>query len=122
LCGIEGSVSEGLTPKQAKATGAHTGVHPNVASTQIFVGGFTKQAEVEQDFIVVAARAGLLALSEKLHRQVELNKILSAETQVVAGTNFLLEVSTVDGPIVRMRVFRDLKFVHTLVDHSLNFI
>jgi hypothetical protein len=121
LCGIEGSISEGFTPKQATARGTK-GVHPDVATTQMFVGGYTKQQELDQEHIIVAARAGLLALSEKLHRTLNLSKIISAETQVVAGLNFKLEVATVDGPTVAMKVYRDLKFGHKLLDYSLNFL
>jgi len=120
LCGIEGSISEGFTLSQANARGIQ-GVHPDVVKTQMFVGGYTKQEDLEQDFIVVAARAGLVILSDKLHRHFEFSKILSAETQVVAGVNFKLEVATVDGPLVIMQLYRDLKLGHKLKDFSLKF-
>jgi cathepsin B len=120
LCGIEGSVSEGFTPLQAEKNGMARGVHPNVLNNQAIVGGWSFQSNLEEEHLIRAARAGLHALGQKLHREFVFDSIVTAATQVVAGLNFNLQVATVDGPRIIMRLHRDLQFAHSLVDYTIN--
>jgi hypothetical protein len=121
LCGIEGQVSEGFTAGQAKALGEPKGIHPNVRKTEKIVGGWTKQANPNDETNVEAAVAGLKLVSEKYGRTFTLSALMEVETQVVAGLNFKIVAKALEGETIRMRVYRDLSSQFTLVTDELMF-
>jgi hypothetical protein len=120
LCGIEGSVSEGFTPKQAKTLAKPRGTQN--ANADLLVGGWHQQSQTDDDEnIVRAADAGLELLGAKLHRQMKLSEIVSAQTQVVAGVNYRLDITVQDGSKVSLKVHRDLSSSYSLVEYQFLF-
>jgi cathepsin B len=120
LCGIENQISEGFTKKQSTALNIPLGVAKDF-NTSFIVGGWSRQQDFSDSMFTEAAEAGLAAVANKLHRDVVLKSILSAETQVVAGSNFKLVVKTEEGSTIAMKLFRDLEMNYHLKDYSLRF-
>jgi cathepsin B len=104
LCGIESSVSEGFTLSQS-AERKQFGIF-NV--TNKFVGGWEEQTDLESDLVQEAVQVTLLKVSEMSGKTLALKGVISAETQVVAGVNFRIQLAINDGTL-SVRLFRNLK-------------
>eukprot|EP00009_Paramoeba_aestuarina_P001698 CAMPEP_0201520136 /NCGR_PEP_ID=MMETSP0161_2-20130828/10513_1 /ASSEMBLY_ACC=CAM_ASM_000251 /TAXON_ID=180227 /ORGANISM="Neoparamoeba aestuarina, Strain SoJaBio B1-5/56/2" /LENGTH=366 /DNA_ID=CAMNT_0047918405 /DNA_START=53 /DNA_END=1153 /DNA_ORIENTATION=- len=117
LCNIEGQVSEGFTKKQALKLGKQLGIHPNVEKNEVFVGGWNKQQvnNNNHQLVIQAALEGLKLVPGEL----SFAGVARAQTQVVAGINFDIDVKTLEGHIINMKVFRGLDMVYSLVDHNI---
>jgi hypothetical protein len=112
LCGIESSISEGFTPKQAVARKQYGLV--NVTNT--FVGGWHTQEEAESDLVREIVDEAVAKVSELSGERIEVEKVLSVETQVVAGVNVRAVLAVNGGKALRVRMTRNLKFEYELVN------
>lgn len=111
LCGIEDQISEGFTKKQAAALGVF-GVDPSY-NTSFIVGGWHEQEDFSVEFVNDAINAAVNLLSEKLGRELTLEKAIHVQTQVVAGVNFKMSL-LLEGKAVEVKLFRDLKYNYHL--------
>jgi len=118
LCGIENGVSEGFT-KQQSAIFKTKNVRPiyfEEAPKHVEVGGWYEQTNLEDPILRDAAEEGVKLVSNKIGRDLNLEKILAARTQVVAGVNYEFSVS-VDGQALVLRFLRDLSFKYHLTSY-----
>mmetsp|Transcript_9114 Transcript_9114/g.12223 ORF Transcript_9114/g.12223 Transcript_9114/m.12223 type:complete len:358 (-) Transcript_9114:94-1167(-) len=116
LCGIEKQVSEGFTPSQAKKLGKPIGIHNFTEDNMFLVGGWSKHADFENEFILDAVDAGLRLLSNKMGRTIKFTEILSAETQVVAGVNYRFVLNS--GEIkIGLKIHRDLASEYSMLEY-----
>jgi len=115
LCGIENQVSEGFTKSQA-ARLAISGIDVSV-NTSFIVGGWYEQQDLSSDFVKESVEAGTHLLSEKLGRSLNVDKVLAVKSQVVAGVNFLINLS-IEERIVQLKLFRDLKYKFSLTSYQ----
>jgi hypothetical protein len=111
LCGIEDQISEGFTKSQAAALGVF-GVDPSY-NTSFIVGGWHEQEDFSVEFVNDAINAAVNLLSEKLGRELTLEKVDRVQTQVVAGVNFKISL-VLEGKAVEVKLFRDLKYNYHL--------
>jgi len=112
LCGIESSVTEGFTTKQAVARN-QLGI---INATNKFVGGWYTQedgSELAQEVVQAAVEKVTARSIEGL--TVEVEKIVSVDTQVVAGMNARAVLGLKGGKVLRVRLFRNLKYEYELV-------
>jgi len=118
LCGIEDIITEGFTQRQSAMTNIH-GIQPNI--TKKMVGGWHEQTELASDFLLHAAHAAVELVSKTLNQEVKLEKIASAETQVVAGVNFrlVLGVQSEQGQVLRVVLNRNLNNEYSIMEHQL---
>jgi len=111
LCGIEDQISEGFTAKQAAVRGIR-GVDPSY-NTSFIVGGWYNQEDFSVEFVNDAINAAVNLLSDKVGRELVLEKVLNVHTQVVAGVNFKMSL-VLEGKAMDVKLFRDLKYQYHL--------
>jgi cathepsin B len=114
LCGIESSISEGFTPKQSAARAQYGLI--NVTNT--FVGGWHAQDE-ESDLLDEVVKEAVAQVSKVSGETIELEKVVSVETQVVAGVNSRAVLMVNGGKVLRVRLFRNLNFEYELVNFEM---
>jgi cathepsin B len=118
LCGIEGSMSEGFTVGQAAKLGIPHGIDPNVNTTYI-VGGWQEQDDLTSEFVLEAFHEALTLVSTRIGRPVNVKKLVTAKTQVVAGVNFHFTAIT-EGHILEVKLHRNLKNEYSLTQYQFN--
>lgn len=93
-----------------------------LSTTQPLPGGYTA-ASVSDASVQRAAKTAVAARAKKTHRKLRLVKVDSAATQVVAGTNYQLELRVRRGGAVQCAtatVYEDLSGKRELVEWSIH--
>jgi len=117
LCGIENSVSEGFTKKQASERNIQ-GIHGH--ENRMIVGGWHVQSPIDPMF-TEPAQFVAEELSKLRHQKVSVLLVTHGETQVVAGINykFTATVKTaMDVVTLHATVHKDIHHVFKLLSYE----
>jgi cathepsin B len=117
LCGIENSVSEGFTAGQAKKKGIPFGVDP-MYNASFMVGGWQEHENLQSELIQTALQEAVKLVSARLGRTLNVQKVISAKTQVVAGVNVHFSLSVEENKVMEVKVFRNLMNAFSLVEYK----
>jgi hypothetical protein len=105
LAGIEASVTEGFTKKQSEAR-KQFGVQ--ITTPQKLVGGWQEQTDFTSSLVLDVIEEALDYIAMGLRTDIDLKKIVSVHTQVVAGVNYRLILGVDDDTILKVSLHRNL--------------